>query len=377
MKFDNAIRRQVMSLPELIRTQYKDLEPKTRCVLTTPEIFSIQKILLTGCGDSYAAALASKYAFESLTGVPTDVVTAIELSRYYPEKQLGFAPHNPLVIAVSNSGKVARVGEAIQRAAAHDAFSLGITGSRDSLLGKSSGRVLDLDVPPFESAPGTRSYMVALMSLFLIAIRIGEVRGNYTMDYAMDIRHEMAAMADKMEDALCKMDQQVINLAESWKDMEAYDFIGSGADYAAAWFGHTKIFEALGRYSMHINTEDWLHLNCFMRRVEKIGTVLVCGGDSPAKSRAGELLGYAEKMGRSMVVITDDPKAFPIESACCIQVPALKFALLNPMMQFVPICLLAGYMMEMTGEENGRGCKGPWSFCKGGAAIHNSEIEII
>lgn len=39
MDFDSALRRQVMSLPELMRQQYADLEPKTRTVLSTPEIF--------------------------------------------------------------------------------------------------------------------------------------------------------------------------------------------------------------------------------------------------------------------------------------------------------------------------------------------------
>ena len=58
MDFDSALRRQVMSLPELMRQQYADLEPKTRTVLSTPEIFNIQRIVLTGCGDSYAALLA-------------------------------------------------------------------------------------------------------------------------------------------------------------------------------------------------------------------------------------------------------------------------------------------------------------------------------
>ena len=33
MDFDSALRRQVMSLPELMRQQYADLEPKTRTVL--------------------------------------------------------------------------------------------------------------------------------------------------------------------------------------------------------------------------------------------------------------------------------------------------------------------------------------------------------
>ena len=45
--------------------------------------------------------MAVRYAFEALTGIPTEVVPAIELSRYYSESQLGFAPHNPLVILLS------------------------------------------------------------------------------------------------------------------------------------------------------------------------------------------------------------------------------------------------------------------------------------
>ena len=40
MDFDSALRRQVMRLPELMRQQYADLEPKTRTVLSTPDIFN-------------------------------------------------------------------------------------------------------------------------------------------------------------------------------------------------------------------------------------------------------------------------------------------------------------------------------------------------
>ncbi len=40
-QFDNATRRQVFSLPELIRSQYQDLEPKTRSILSFEEIFNV------------------------------------------------------------------------------------------------------------------------------------------------------------------------------------------------------------------------------------------------------------------------------------------------------------------------------------------------
>ena len=47
-KFDNAMRRQALSLPALLADQYHDLEPKARSILSFQEIFSIQRIILTG-----------------------------------------------------------------------------------------------------------------------------------------------------------------------------------------------------------------------------------------------------------------------------------------------------------------------------------------
>lgn len=374
----NAMCRQVWSLPQLLRDQYADLEPKCRKVLTTPEIFSIQRIVLTGCGDSHAASMAVRYCFESLTGIPTEVVPAIELSRYYSEKQLGFAPQNPLVIAVSNSGGVVRVAEAIQRAVKHGAFALGVTGKPESLLGRSVTRILPLAVPPFESAPGTRSYLVALLALLLLAIRIGEVRGRYTMDQAMDYRYDLLRQADALEECLPAMDSQMKALADSWKDLEAFDFIGAGPDYASAWFGQAKIYEACGKYAMSVNTEEWLHLNFFLRRVDRIGTVLVCQGDSPALSRARELAVHAARdMGRPFLLVTSGKASFSDLALPTVVTPATDHVQSGLLTQFSPLCLLAGYLGEFLGEENGRGCKGPWSFAQGGKGITQSEMIVM
>lgn len=373
-EFDSGMRRQALSLPDLLRTQYEDLEPKARTALTTPEIFSIQRIVLTGCGDSHAAAMAVKYAFQELTGLPTEVVPAIELSRHYPLNQLGFAPRNPLVIAVSNSGGVVRTAEAMACAARHGAFTLAVTGREDSLLGRRATRVMKLNVPPFESAPGTRSYLVSLLSLLLLAIRFGEVRGRYTMDQAMDYRHDLLRQADELERLLPALDRQMMDLAGQWRDLEAYDFIGAGRDYGAAWFGHAKVFEAMGRYAMTVNTEEWLHLNFFMKPFDRIGTVLVCGGDSLSAGRARELLGHAVKdVRRPSLLITDDPQAFP-GAACPVAVtPKTRYPLSGVLTQYVPLCLLFGAIGAMLGEEDGRGCRDNWSFAQDGAAIQHSE----
>ena len=373
----SAMRDQVFSLPELMRSQYADLEPKTRNVLTTPEIFDIQHIILVGLGDSYAACLAMKPIFETLTGKRTECLNALDLSRFYEKKFLGGAPHDPLVIAVSNSGKVARMGEALMRVRKYGAFVLGVTGNSEAILAQNSDRVLKLDIPKFPSAPGTRSYEVSLMALLLLAIRIGEVRGRYTMDQAKAYRKDILAQADMLEKMLPEMDEKVFDLASLWKDMHHFDFVGAGFDYATAWFGKAKAFEATGDFATDTNMEEWLHLNFFMKNVNEIATILVANTTNPALSRCKETIKYAHDLGRPMVVITDGGKEDFETDTNYIQVPKTAFPYTMPLTQFVPICLLFGALMASRGERAGRGCTGPWSFSKDAACVRQSEIVVL
>lgn len=375
--FDTALRRQVWSLPELMRQQYADLEPKIRKALSTPEIFNIQRVILTGCGDSYVAGMAVKDTFERLTKIRVEVVPAIDLARHYQEKNLGYAPNNPLIVAISKSGGVVRVAEGVERANKYGAFTLAITGNEDSPLAKEAKRIVKMDIPSFESAPGTRAYTVAVMALLLLAIRIGEVRGRYTMDVAKGYRKDILAQADELERLLPELDAASFVLAQEWKDKPAYDFVGSGLDYAGAWFGHAKIFEAIGKYAMHINSEEWTHLNFFMRDVENLATVVFCSLDNPAFSRTQEMLGYAALLGRPLAVITDGDEADIGVPAHYFKVPKTKYHHSMALTHFAPVCLVAGFIQAMIGEKSGRGTEGKWEFCKGSACNKNSAKIII
>ena len=54
-QYDNPMRRQIYSIEGLVEQIGKDVEKKTRTILSTPEIYSLKEILITGCGDSYCA----------------------------------------------------------------------------------------------------------------------------------------------------------------------------------------------------------------------------------------------------------------------------------------------------------------------------------
>lgn len=106
-------------------------------------------------------------------------------------KWVGESPCDPLVIAVSNSGQAARVIEAVERMRAHRALTIAITSNADSLLAKAAEKVIVPMIPEFEKSPGVRTYAVLQMIVYLLAIRMGEVRLKYTMDQANAYRQEL------------------------------------------------------------------------------------------------------------------------------------------------------------------------------------------
>ena len=178
-EYENPMLRQVLSVPELLEQVYPDVEPQVRYVLTTPQIYSIKKVVLTSCGDGYAACMAAKRAFEQFLQIPIEVVDPLSLARYYQMKWVGESPCDPLVIAVSNSGQVTRVVEAVRRMRAHNALTVAITSNPDSPLGQAAENGVDGALVDF------RIIGDVLNDLIPVHILAGDQRQNTHLDYSL------------------------------------------------------------------------------------------------------------------------------------------------------------------------------------------------
>ncbi|MCX2456020.1 SIS domain-containing protein [Lacticaseibacillus nasuensis] len=368
--YESAMKNQILSIPELIHQQYDDLEPKTREFFSTPEIFNIQKIILTGAGDSYAAALLAKYYIERFAKIPTEVVSAIDLARNYVKDTLYFSPGSPVVIGISHSGNVARVAEALERTKSWGALNVAITSDPESPVGRAASKHLLVNLSAMPSSPGVRSYYVSALTVALFAVRLGEVRGVITMDQAQAYREELQHIQPDLEFIQHTIDQ----LTPEWQNFPAYDFVGDGRDYPTVLYGSDKILEATGKYSMYVNTEEWLHLNFFARNNLQTGTVLFINQGNEGYSRELEVLGYMKQLKRPVLVITNDPTIVSQGRVTVLKMAASAF---DPLAEWLPVALLASNIASAIGEEDGRGSKGDWSFSQGGAAVRNSEIKLV
>ncbi len=368
----NPMRDQVFSLPTLIREQIWTLEGRTRKIVTTPEMFAARDVVLTGSGDSYIGAMAAEAAFVELAGVRAHALSAMQASRYHARRFDWQYPSNPLVLAVSNSGEVARVVEAVQHYNDCGALTVAITGNPGSRLGQAASRVVEVTIPPFAPAPGVRSYYGSLLALYLLAIRMSEVRGQVTADEAMDLRRELETAADAVDAVIAQMDQPLQRLAQEWASLPAVELLGSGPDRATAAYGAAKLLEAVGVHAAHQDVEEWVHQEYFVADAARTGTILICPVDSPAFSRAVEVEGYLRTLQRPYLVLSGEPAAAGFRQVLAhTQTIRPVFA---PLLYSAPLALFAAHLSAEVGAAYGRGASGPWADCHDGATTRGSLI---
>ena len=247
----NSMIDQVYSLPELFRESFQSFDDGIRNTLDHRLCLSLKRIFLTGCGDSHHASLNAELAFESLAGLPTEPMTALQFSRY----GVGFLPQTGpgtnAVIGISVSGEVSRTLEALQLARKswrndhrpywHSRQPVALAG--DITLFSTTSPFPD---PPGVHTPGVRSFTANQLALYLIAIRLGEVRGALTSAQAGKIRSELLSLADSAEQLIPVWDQTARQLAEAWADAEEFVFVGGGPNFGTALFSAAKILEASG-----------------------------------------------------------------------------------------------------------------------------------
>ena len=163
---------EVFNRPAFIRDNLEELDALVRSVLPRDACQRWTRVLLTGCGDSYYAGLASELAFETWTGLAVNVQPSLQGGRYAIPSMTPPA----VVFSVSHSGRVSRTIETVALARAHGLDSVAISGNPDSPIAHEAQWVLAQQLQTSGQTPGVRSYTQAQLLLMLAAIYIGECR---------------------------------------------------------------------------------------------------------------------------------------------------------------------------------------------------------
>ena len=294
------------------------------------------RVYLAGCGDSHYAGLAARHAFERWSGVPTQALPSLELSRY----ELDHAPAGAWVVCVSNSGKVTRTVEAAARAGDRGLYAVGVTYDRASRLAQASDATLAYryDDPGF--GPGTISYVASLTALYVLAIRLG---GE---DAEARLAH-LEAQADAVAQTIELADPVAERLGRDAPPDVKIDVVGGGPSYGTALFGRAKLIEAAHGAGGAHELEEWAHEEFFCTGPGTLTVVVAPPGASA--DRAVEQLEAAREMGATAVAVC--PPGTKAAAAADVVLPVAGDSPedLSPFAYCVPLELLAYHFASSRG----------------------------
>jgi len=366
---------QIRGLPQLIRECVPRFSDKLREALGQELCHSLERLYVTGCGDSHHAALASELAFHELAGLPSLALSALPFSRY----TVPFLPQRgrTAVLGISVSGEVSRTVEALRLARQAGATTIALTGNPNSRLAQAADHVLPAKVAPLHQShtPGVRSYVASILMLYLAAVRIGESRGRLDGDAADAARYQLFDLAEAVEATVESSASTTRDLAARWADADGYVFLGGGPNYGTALFCAAKLLEASGETAAGQDIEEWTHLQYF-GRVESTPTFVIDAGGR-CSSRAREVAVAAKAIGRRVAAVVPQlEREIAAQADVVLTIDGKVREAFSPLLYSLPGMLFADYRSQALGEAYFRGFGGGRS-AKGGGGISRIRTSNI
>jgi len=294
--------RQVEGLAGDLRELTRPFDQQIRTVLTPSEWRAVNKVYLTGDGDSYHASCAAELAFEAIAAVTCAPMSAQHFLDYGAAWMRPAAPHQTLVVATSASGGTKRVVQAIERAKEHGALTIVLTGTPHSAVTQVADRTIVVELPQKERSPGIRTYQASLLGMLLVAIQLGEMRDTYPHEDANGLRHELTALADVVAATTDAIKGRCREVAEMIADTPTMVMVGSGPSYGTALFSAAKMIEAAGIFALGQDLEEWWHVERFAYPTGM--PVFVIAPPGRSYWRAGDLAATARALGRRVIAVT-------------------------------------------------------------------------
>jgi glucosamine--fructose-6-phosphate aminotransferase (isomerizing) len=196
----------------------------------------IDRIILIACGTASFAALAGKYAFERLAGIPVEVDVASEFRYRDP-----IITPTTLVFGISQSGETADTIAALREAKRKGAFVRGVVNVIGSTIARETDGGTYIHAGPELSVASTKAYTNMVAVLLLYALQFGRLK-RITSATGQRLLTALHELPEKIEHVLARKDD-IEAVAKAYATYQHFFFLGRGVNYPVALEGSLKLKE--------------------------------------------------------------------------------------------------------------------------------------
>lgn len=304
---------------------------------------NLTRIQIIACGTSLHAAMIGKYVIEDFCNIPVDVEAS---SEYIYRKTL--TDKNTLVIGVSQSGETADTLTAIKQSKARGSHVLIITNRPDSTMAREADSLVPVNAGIEVSVAATKSYVAQVVSFYLLAIYMAEIKGTLSAEFLNDFKRELIILPQKIEEILAHK-EQIQKCAKAYASTKDFIYIARGINFATALEGALKLKEISyinatgycagelkhGPIAMLDETMPVLSILMLGKVYEKI-----LSNAEEAKARNAKMIALTNSSDEKLSELFE----------FIIKVPRVN-EILSPVVAIVPLQLFAYYIAEFLGKD--------------------------
>ena len=205
--------------------------------MSDEEMAAVKKIHIVACGSAYHAGVTGKYVIEGLARIPVEVDLASEFRYRNPILEEG-----AMVVVISQSGETADTLAALRESKARGFKVLGIVNVVGSSIAREADNVMYTWAGPEIAVATTKAYSAQLVALYLLAMKLGRVRGQIDDKTFTALLGDLRCLPDQIE-LLLNNKLKIQKFANRYVGAKDVFFIGRGIDYAISLEGSLKLKE--------------------------------------------------------------------------------------------------------------------------------------
>lgn len=236
-----------------------------------------KRISIVACGTAMHAGMVGKHLIEKKLRIPVHVDCASEFRYKDP-----IIDEETLTIVLSQSGETIDTLEALKLAKNRSSKVLSIVNVKGSTIARESDYVLYTHAGPEIAVASTKAYTVQVAAMYLIACRIGLVKGLITEHDAKRFMTKLTNASNIVEETL-KCADDIKRVADHIKFATDTFYIGRGLDYTMSLEAALKLKEI-----------SYVHAEAYAAGELKHGTIALISENVPVIALATQEDVYAK-----------------------------------------------------------------------------------
>jgi glucosamine--fructose-6-phosphate aminotransferase (isomerizing) len=305
------------------------------------KLVNADRILIVACGTSWHAGLVAEYFFEEFCRIPVEVEYASEFRYRNPVIREG-----DVVIAISQSGETADTLAAIEQAKSRGAIIFGVCNVVGSSIPRMTHAGAYTHAGPEIGVASTKAFTAQLTVLYMIALIVAWKKGSITDQKYHELMVEMENLPGKVEKTL-KLNAQVQAIADEFKDVHNFIYLGRGYNFPVALEGALKLKEISYIHAEGYPAAEMKHGPIALID-EEMPVVFIATKDASYEKVVSNIQEVKARKGRVIAIVTEGDTHIPKMSDYVIEVPPTLDPL-TPLISVIPLQLLAYHIAVMRG----------------------------